>query len=91
MTVPDYLQVVRDLKHNLAHGQKMPTAIRNFGLINTEFEKLKKREQANAVVKKRDYMQLVRVSAMAVKKSKNEPSEQLYLTLEENQRRYEQE
>ena len=90
MTVPEYLDVVRELKHNLAHGKKVPANIKNFGLINTEFQKLKVEEAKNAVVKKKDHMYLVNVAKMAVKTSKREPADALYLTLEENQRKHEQ-
>jgi hypothetical protein len=37
MTVPEYLDVVRELKDNLRDGNKVPANIKNFGLINTEF------------------------------------------------------
>lgn len=59
MTVPEYLDVVRELKDNLREGKKVPANVKNFGLINTEFQKLKMEQAKNAVVKKKDHMWLV--------------------------------
>jgi len=70
MTVPEYLDVVRELKDNLRDGNKVPANIKSYGLINTEFWKLKVETAKNAVVKKKDHMWLVQVSKMAVKTSK---------------------
>lgn len=56
MTVPDFLKMVDQLKENKKNGVDEAPAIRSFGLINTKWHTLSKKEVQEKKTKRYDYM-----------------------------------
>lgn len=70
MTVPDFLEMVRNLERGIQNagldGKKQPPKILDWGLANSEYQKYVDKEEKNQEIKKTDFKKIIEVSHMSL-------------------------